>query len=92
MQAQLNALSLAGAWGDVEKPWSDIAFLLIVLSLTIGYKRIFGLTAVWAHLHQDHFPTLEEVAHKLMLLADDSTDWPYAFIWLNDAISHVPLF
>ena len=31
------------------------------------------------------------MAHKLVLLADKSVDWPYAFIQLNDAISTVPL-
>ena len=28
---------------------------------------------------------------KLVLLADESMDWPYAFIWLNDVVSHAPL-
>ena len=51
---------------------------------------------LWPHCHvgpphQAHFKTLEEAAHKLVLLADVSADWPYAFVWLNDAISHVPL-
>ena len=26
-----------------------------------------------------------------MLLVDIGTDWPYAFVWLNHAISHAPL-
>ena len=46
MWAQLNALSLTGAWGDVEKPWQDMAFLLIALSLMAGGERVFGLTTV----------------------------------------------
>ena len=90
-QAQLNALPLAGVRVDVEKPQWDLTFLLIALSLTVGCERVFGLTAVWTHPHQACFHTLEEVAHKLVLLADESVGWPYAFIWLNDAISHVPL-
>ena len=91
MQAQLNTLSLAGAWGDVEKLQQDMAFLLIALSLTIRCERVFGLTAVWTHPCQACFQILQEAAYKLVLLADDSTDWLYTFIWLNDAISHVPL-
>ena len=91
MQVQLNALSLAGVWSDVEKPQQDMVFFLIVLSLTAGCERVFGLTAVWAHPYQAHFQILEEVAHKLVLLVDDSMDWPYTFIWLNDAVSNVPL-
>ena len=41
--------------------------------------------------HQAHLHTLEVVAHKLLLLADDSPDWLYAFVQMNDAVSHVPL-
>ena len=68
-----------------------MAFLLIVLCIVIGCERVLKLTAVWAHPYQAHFPTLPEVAHKLVLLADISKDWPYAFVWLNDAVAHAPL-
>ena len=91
MQAQLNALSHVGAWGDLEKPQWDMAFLLVVPGITIECERVFGITTVWAHPTQAHFETLEEVAHTLVLLADIGMDWPYAFMWLNDAISHAPL-
>ena len=77
--------------GDVGKLQWDMVFLLIVPSLTIWCKRVIGLTAVWAHPHQACFQTLEEVAHKLVLLADESADWPYTFVQLNDAVSHAPL-
>ena len=52
IQAQLTALSQSGAWGNAEKPQWDMAFVLIVASLTIGSKWVFGLTAMWAHPHQ----------------------------------------
>ena len=91
MQEQLNALSQAGAWGNVEKPWQDMAFPLVVPNIIIWCKRVFGLTTVWAHPHQAHFQTLEEVACKLLLLADVSVDWPYAFVQLNNTISHALL-
>ena len=42
----LTNLSQAGAWGDVEKPHHDIAFLMIALSINIGGEQIFGLAAV----------------------------------------------
>ena len=90
-KAQLNALSLAVAWGDIEKSQQDMAFLLIMPSITTGYERVFGLVAVWAHPHQAHYSTLDGVACKLVLLEDRSADWVYAFIWLNVALSHAPL-
>ena len=75
----------------LEKPWWDMAFLLIVPITTVGYERVFGLVVVWAHPHQACYHTLEVVAHKLTLLVDKSTDWVYAFVQLNEALSHVPL-
>ena len=71
-------LSQAGAWGDAGKPWHDIAFVFRVPRLAIGCEWVFGLTAMWAHPHQAYLLTLGEVAQKLMLLANESLNWPYA--------------
>ena len=75
----------------MEKPRWDMVFQIVALSIAIGCERVIGLTTVWAHPHQAHFQTLEEMAHKHMLWADISTDWPCALIWLNDDLSHAPL-
>ena len=88
LQSQLNTLSLAGAWGDIGKSQWGMTFFFVAPSLAIRCKRVFGLTAVLAHLHQACFQSLEDAAHKLVLLVDKSTDWPYAFVQLNDAVSH----
>ena len=64
-----------GGMGDVEKPWWDMAFLLVAPSIAVGCKRVFGLTAVWAHPYQACFKTLGEAAHRLVLLADVSASW-----------------
>ena len=80
------------AWGDVEKPQQDMAFVLIAWSLAIRYKWVFGLTTVWVHSHQAHLPTLAEAVQKLMLLASEGTNWPYAYTWMNDAMAHTPLY
>ena len=68
-----------------------MAFLLIAPSITVGYERVFGLVVEWVHPHLACYHTLEEVAHKLALLVDEGTYWAYAFVWLNEALSHVPL-
>ena len=91
MQGQLTTLSQVGAWGDVEKPCQDMAFLLIMHSLAIRCKQIFGLTAVWMHPCQVCIPTLVEVAQKLLLLADECTNWPYGYARMNDAVAHALL-
>ena len=89
MQTQLTALSQAGALGDAEKPQWDMVFVLIVPSLAIGCEWVFGLTAMWVHPHQACLPTWGEAAKKLMLLADKSPNWPYAYAQMNDAVAHM---
>ena len=71
MQTQLTLLSHDGAWGDVEKPQQDMAFILIVPSPAIGCEWVFGLTAMWAHPNQAHLPNLEDATPKLMLLTNE---------------------
>ena len=91
MPAQLVTISQAGAWGEAEKPQWDMAFMLIALNTNAIHEQVFGLTALWAHPHQACLHTLEEVVHKLLLLVDDGPDWPYAFVQMNDTVSHAPL-
>ena len=44
--------------------------------------------AMWANPCQTH---LVQVAQCLVLLANEGPDWPYAFIWINNAVLHAPL-
>ena len=64
-----------------------MAFLLMVPSLAIGCEQVFRLTAMWMHPHKDHLPMLADAAHKLLLLAGEGTDWPYAYIRMNDVMA-----
>ena len=43
------------------------------------------------HPHQAHLPMLADAAQKLLLLADEDSNWPYAYIRMNDAMIHAPL-
>ena len=90
-QGQLTALSQVGVWGDTEKPHQDMAFLLIMLSLAVGCKWVFGLTAVWMQSHQVCLPTLADSAQMLLLLADDGANLPYAYIRMNNPVAHMLL-
>ena len=47
---------------------------------------------MWMHPCQVCLPTLEEAAHKLLLLADERTNWPYACTRVNNAMAHALLF
>ena len=52
---------------------------------------VFGLTAMWMHPHQTHLPMLADAAQKLLQLANEGADWPYAYIRMNDAVAHMLL-
>ena len=90
-QAQLDTLSQAMAWGDAEKPQWDMAFLLIMLSITPEHKRIFSLINAWAHPCQACYTTLADAVCRLVLLMDGSANWVYAFVQLNEVLSYAPL-
>ena len=88
---ELLDLSHKGAWGDIEKPKHDMAFLLIVPDKTVKGERVFSLVAVWLHPHQAHHSSLGEAVWKLALLIDTGTDWAYTFMQLNEDALHIPL-
>ena len=69
-----HPLSGRGVGWCRETLW-DMAFLLIAPSITVGYEKVFGLVALWAHPHQASYQSLEEAACKLALLVDESMDW-----------------
>ena len=54
-------------------------------------KGSLAFVTVWAHPQKAHYSTLVEAACKLVLLDDSSVDWVYAFVWLNEGLSHAPL-
>ena len=90
-QWELLAFSSAGVWEDAEKPQCNMAYLLIVPGKTIEGEMAFRLTMVWAHPHQAHLLSLDELARKHALLIDIGDNWAYAFVWLNEVALHVPL-
>ena len=90
-QRKLTALSQVGAWGDMEKPQQDMTFNFIAPSLSVGCKWVFSLTTIWVHPHQTCLPTLVGVAWKVMLLANEGTNLPHAYAWMNDTMAHIPL-
>ena len=90
-QLELLALSHTQAWGSIEKPQGNMAFLPIVLGKTIKGEMAFRLAMVWEHLHQPWLSSLHEVARKLTLLIDLGDNWTYALVRLNEDAQHVPL-
>ena len=73
-----SALALSSltvrVWGDAEKFWANLAFLLIAPTKTIQAEVAFGLTVVWAHPYQAHLSSLDEVAKKLTLLVNSGNN------------------
>ena len=90
-QSELSVLSLAGAWGDVEKFWGNMAFLLIAPKKTIEGEMAFGLAEVWVHPYQACLSSLDEAVKKPTLLINLGNKWAYTFVQLNKDAQHIPL-
>ena len=89
--SELSTLSHTEAWGDAEKFWNNLAFLLIAPERTEGERWCFGLAMVWVHPYQACTSSLDEVAKKLILFTTSSRNWAYAFGQFNKDAQHVHL-
>ena len=90
-QPELSSLTSLKAWGNLEKFWSNISFLLILTKeCTVG-DRVYGLSTMWVNSYQARVSTVEEAIKQLTPLISTGPDWPFALVQLNADACHVPL-
>ena len=90
-QSELSSLTSLKAWGNLEKFWSDIAFLLVLAEeCTVG-DRIYGLFIMWVNPYQTRVSSMEEAVKQLAPLIPAGPNWLYALVQLNVDAYHVPL-
>ena len=82
-QSELSSHTGSGAWGDVKKFHSDLAYLLVLPKKATEEEMVIGLAVVWIHPYQACIPTLDEVAQKLTLLTTSHENWAYTFVRFN---------
>ena len=57
----------------------------------IAGERVYGLAMVWVHPYQARVSTIDDAAEQLAQLASTGPNWPYALVWLNVDVCHMPL-
>ena len=90
-QSELSTLTGLKAWGDKGKFRNDITFLLVSSKEEATGNRKYGFFTIWVNPGQARVSSLEEAVRELTIWISSGPDWPYALVWLNEDIHHVPL-
>ena len=53
--------------------------------------RVYGLSTIWVNPYQARISTVEEVVKQLTAMVSTGPDWPYALVWLNGDVCHMPV-
>ena len=89
--SELSSLTSLKAWGDAEKFYSDVTFLLVFTDEGAAGDRVYGLSTIWVNPYQARVSTMEEAVKQLTALFFTGPDWPYALVQLNGDTHHTPL-
>ena len=87
---ELLPISHLKVWGDTEKPYGGMAYLLVRVEDS-SEGRGYGLALVWISPHQAQASTMEEALGILSTCTFNGTNWPYVFIQSYEGANHVPL-
>ena len=89
-QGELFSISSLKVWGNVQKPCSDIAYLLVQVENAMK-DRNYGISLVWVNPNQVRAATMEEVVEKLTACPSSGVDWPYTLAQLYEGPHHALL-
>ena len=87
---ELLSISHLKVWGDMQKPHSGMAYLLVRVE-DAPEGRGYGIALVWISPHQARASTMEEALGILSTCTSNGLNWPYVFIQLYEGANHVPL-
>ena len=89
-QPELFSISSLKVWGNVQKPFCDIAYLLVWIENTTK-DRYYGISLVWLNPNQVRAATMKEAVEKLTACTSSRNNWPYALAQLYEGPHHAPL-
>ena len=87
---ELLSISHLKVWGDTQKPWDGMAYLLVKVEDASEVEG-YGMALVWISPHQAQASTMVEVLEILSTCAPSGPNWPYVLIQLYEGTNHVPL-
>ena len=90
-QMELSSLNGLKAWGEGQKPFHNVDFLLVLAKEEGTGDRKYGLSTVWVNPSQARVPSMEEGVGKLTAWASSGPNWPHALVQLHEDTHHAPL-
>ena len=90
MAGELHSISHLKVWGDTQKPWDGMAYLLVKVEDASEVEG-YGMALVLISPHQARASTMAEALEILSTLTPSGPDWPYVLIQLYEGTNHVPL-
>ena len=90
MVGELLSISCLKVWGDTQKPYGSMAYLLVRVE-DPSEGRGYGLALVWISPHQAWASTMEQALGILSTCTSNGLDCPYVFIQLYEGANHAPL-
>ena len=87
---ELLSISHLKIWGDTQKPWDGMAYLLVKVEDASEVKG-YGMALVWISPHQARASTMVEALEILSTCTPSGPDWLYVLTQLYEGTNHVPL-
>ena len=87
---ELLSISHLKIWGDTQKPWVSMAYLLVKVEDASEVEG-YGMALVWISPHQAWAFTMAEALEILSTCTPSGPNWPYILIQLYEGTNHVPL-
>ena len=90
MAGELPSISHLKVWGDTQKPWDSMAYLLVKVEDASEVEG-YGMALVWISPHQAQASTMEEALEILSTCVSSGPDWLYVLTQLYEGTNHVSL-
>ena len=90
MVGELLSISCLKVWGDTQKPWDGMAYILVKVEDASEVEG-YGMALVWISPHQAWASTMAEALEILSTCTSSGPDWPYILTQLYEDTNHVPL-
>ena len=87
---ELHSISCLKIWGDTQKPWVSMAYLLINVEDVFEVEG-YSMALVWISPHQAWASMMLEALEILSTCTPSGPDWLYILIQLYEGTNHVPL-
>ena len=90
MAEELHSISHLKVWGDVQKLYHGMAYLLVRVDDT-SEAGTYGMAIVWISSLQARVFLMVEALEMLSSLTSEGSNWPYILIQLYEGANHMPL-